>query len=65
MGERLIDQETKAEAPQPCFPEDPGAFLEPIDGFAESPEMDRGPLKRGLKPPLVAGSQGGLLLVGG
>lgn len=57
----------KAELPQPCFPEGPGAFLEPIDSFAEDLEMNRGPLSRGLKPPLaeVAGGQGGLFLGGG
>lgn len=53
MGEKLIDQKTRAEPLQSCFLKDLGAFLEQIDSFAESPEMDRLLLSRDLKPPLI------------
>lgn len=53
LGEKLIDQETRAEPLQSCFLKDPGAFLERIDSFAESPEMDRELLSRDLNPPLT------------
>lgn len=53
LGEKLIDQETRAEPLQSCFLKDPGAFLERIDSFAESPEMERELLSRDLNPPLI------------
>ena len=62
MGGRLIDPETKAEAPRLH----PGALLDPKGSFAENSEMDREPLSRVLKPlrwsllTLAAGGHSGL-----